>query len=304
MCTPNKSSLKFALAGTLTSPNIVQACTTYSTSLTSPAGPSILNLVNTSTGQATAIGPLGPPQTNATNAISIQPSTRTLYGVSTPTFFSEFLFTIDKSTGQASTPIPVTADIPPVPAIINDISFRSDGTLFVLGSFGNRVVLYTMNLSTGQLTTIGIIVAGPNVGDALGFDGANNLYAVITNPTTGINTVYLVNQSTGTGTPVSTVVFSGFPSSIRPRINGIVWSPCLNTFLVNVVSGPIGSGSPIADYLATLDPLSGVARFIGPTNLRTNALAVDVVRVQTMGSLRGVRPCRSKFVIQSPFVLG
>jgi hypothetical protein len=125
------------------------------------------------------------------------------------------LVTINPGTGAASVIGTLTSTFGTTG--LTDISFRSDGTLFGLGSS----TLYTVDLSSGALTSIG--ATGSNSpGGGLAFDSLGNLYTAGTavggsidrlNPANGARTVGPTMTGAPNGAPLGAMVALGFSSS-------------------------------------------------------------------------------------------
>lgn len=302
---------KFSPVGTRTIPIITRSCTFYSTANTGPRGPSDLFTLNPSANSSnpTLIGPLDTgPNTNATNAMDFLGTT--LYGISSPVNLQQYLFTINTTTGQASTPIPITYAPGTTPSqVIHALRFFG-GTAYVIGSTPSAVYSYTLNLSTGVLTQLGtsgiVVTTAPsgNIGNGMYVDPQGNLFITVTNQTSLITTLYLIDKATGTGISQGTITFgSSSPPLVDPRINELVYDPCTGTVYASVVSGTVGRNTNApGNTITLLGVLSGnTVTIIGPTPDSTNAFAIRVTTTVTVAmNVPGVTGCKSCYFIQPP----
>ena len=218
------------------------------------AAPSRFFRLDPITGAATLVGPIN---FNAVGGIDVHPQTGRLFGIGRrPSDGTNVLITIDPATGAGTEVGPlVNAGIPGGGGLF-DLSFRSDGVLFLSGwdLLTPDSTLYTVNQATGLATPVGGMgTLAP--GNGITFSLSNILYH--SNSAAATPQIYLLDQATGLATFQSVLAFTGFPPLFSPRLNAMDTEPSTGTAWAAVNDN---SGS---NYLATLDPRSGTVRHIG-----------------------------------------
>ena len=222
-----------------------------------PAAPSRFLKIDPITGAAVSIGLIN---FNSVGGIDVHPQTGRLFGIGKrPADGTNVLITIDPTTGAGTEIGPlVNAGIPGAGGLF-DLSFRSDGMLFLSGwdLITPDSTLYTVNQVTGLATPVGGMgTLGP--GNGITFSLSNILYH--SNSAAGIPQLNVLDQATGLATFQVALGFSGFPPLGGPRLNAMDTDPSTGTAWAAVNDGGAGGGS---NYLATLDPRSGRVRHVG-----------------------------------------
>jgi hypothetical protein len=205
----------------------------------SPVG--VFGTIDPATG---AVTPIGPNTPDLSHDLAISPS-GVVYAI-----FGNSLYTIDKTTGIASSPIGV------LPADLQSIAFRPDGALF--GVTGSD--LYTINPATAAGSVIGSI--GLKL-DNIRFDAAGNLYTMTAEPN---SLLYRVNQTTAAPTLIGA---SGTDDISLGAFYGGVF---LGT---NFTAGP---------QLVSVNPLSGAATLGASTDM-IYLFALDPTSVPEPGTI-------------------
>ena len=253
--TSNNSATESTTVSALPHDNPLIYGSAYPTPLTGP-GAASLYWIDPTTGAATLVGAIG---FNRVGAIAFDPTTGILYGEGIAGS-THVLLSIDRSTGAGTVIGPTGVNSP-----FQDISFRSDGTLYGYNSDNGITVgkVYTLNLSTGAATLIGA-TGNFNAGNALAFSRSNVLYT--------INDLdeETVDQSTGLATTVISMNYG--PLGSIPRANGMDFDQATGVLWASVVNG--NSSGTRTYYLTTIDATTGTATVIGETVGGLDALAI------------------------------
>jgi len=233
----------------------IRTCALLGSAHDGPNGLATLHRIDTQTGAATAIGPIGFERVGALEF----DARGTLYGIGERTDGSNttVLIQIDPSTGVGT-----EIGAPIVSASGGghfDLAARnSDGTMhfdaFSL-TFGG-VSLFTVNTMTGFATEVGDTLVATG-GNALEFSPADILYHV--NADAG-GTVYELDQVTGSAGSPEALSYIGFPALTDPRVNAMDFSRCEGKFYATITDNAVGQSGP--NYLATLDPATGNTTFV------------------------------------------
>jgi len=223
------------------------------------AAPSTFYKIDPNTGIATPIGPVG---FNAVSGIDVDPLSNRMYAVgSRPAGGADVLIQIDPSTGVGVEIGPlVNAGLGGAGGIF-DLSFRSDGTLY-LTAFdppNTAIGLYTVSLASGLATPVGPTgTLAPGNGTA--FSLSDVLYHSDDAGASG--TLYTGDIAAGTSTARSGITYLGFPGGGNPRINAMDADPGTGAIWASVNAGGSGAGP---NYVGVLDPRTGNVRHIGLT---------------------------------------
>jgi hypothetical protein len=245
-------------------------------------GASTLYNIDPSTGLATAVGTgIG---YDRVGAIDFDPSTGTLYGIGANTTTNTFqLITIDTTTGLGSTVGDTGPNNTQPNFSFQDISFRSDGTLF--GFAGSNI--YTLNLTTGAATLVGFIGGSgnpPGTGNALAFDPSDTLYRI-----SGAD-IYTISQTDGVATDTGTNV--NYPVDlVNPRTNAMDYDLTTGTLYASVIHSVPGDrpGSVTgANFIAEIDLATGDVSNAKLTVSGLDGLAVLPEQSATPGPSNGV----------------
>ena len=240
----------------------------YGSSHSGPGTPSRFLKIDPITGGAVTIGPIN---FNSVGGIDVHPQTGRVFGIGTrPADGTPVLITIDPVTGAGTEIGPlVNAGIPGAGGLF-DLSFRSDGRLFLSGWTGLTPdsVLYAVNQVTGLATPIGgMATLGP--GNGIAFSLGDSLYH--SNQAGGPpGNLFRLDQTTGVGTLQFLLSYSGFPPLGSPRLNAMDTDPSTGAVWAAVNDGGGGGGT---NYLATVDPRRGLVRHVGVSAPGLDAIA-------------------------------
>ncbi len=253
VCTDDSCKVCDVVGGSCT-----PSCALYASAHAGKDGLATLHRIDASTGLATPVGPIGFERVGSIDF----DADGTLYGVGERTDGTDttVLVTIDPSTGAGTE----------IGSLItsksggghHDLSFRNADDVLHLTAFSlinTCVSLFTVNPATGIAMEIGDTTVC-NGGNGLAFSPADTLYHA--NADSG-GTLYTVDQVTGaSGAPSALLSYLGFPALTDPRPNALEFDPCSGTAYVSINDSP-GGGVVGPNYLATVDPATGVTTFIG-----------------------------------------
>ena len=232
------------------------------------AAPSRFLRIDPLTGVATVIGGIN---FNSVGGIDVHPQTGRIFGIGKrPSDGTNVLIAIDPVTGAGTEIGPlVNAGIPGFGGLF-DLSFRSDGRLFLSG-WDNTTpdsTLYVVDQTTGLATPIGGMgTLGP--GNGMAYSLSDSLHH--SNSPPGPQRLNLLDQSTGAATFQFPLTYSGFPPfGATPRLNAMDTDPSTGYVWAALNDGGGGSGP---NYLSTLDPRTGLVRHVGLSAPGLDALA-------------------------------
>lgn len=239
----------------------------YGAAYSGPDGLSTFYSVNATSGSATAIGGIG---FQRVSGMDFDPNTGVLYAVGERNDGSNVavLITIDLATGAGTEVAALNGGAAHFFGdAYTDISFRSDGTLYSYLDPSDG--LGTIDLGTGALTQLGYTGVGC-CGNGIAFSGSDVLYHA------NDAALHSLDQTTGAATLIAAL---GFPSGqVFPRVNAMDFDPATGTLYAAV-------RRDFANYLATIDPVTGVVTSIGASQNGLDALAVFTVPVPEPGTL-------------------
>jgi hypothetical protein len=233
----------------------------YGIAYTGSGGASTLYTINTGTGAAAPVGPIGFNQCGAMDFSSIG----TLYAtcVTTDISATPVLVTINTATGlgtQVGTGTGLSSQI-------TDMSFRnSDGKLFAFDSTSGN--LNTIDTGTGVGTPVGLVSLFGN-GNAMDFSTIDTLYFAVS------GTWNKLDQNSGAGTHLGNLIFPSGPYSgtYCPRLNAMDFEPGSGVLFASLRNGNICEASS-ANSLVTVDnTITGIVTTIGATQLGLDAIA-------------------------------
>lgn len=252
-------ALAVALAGFVSAGPAAAVPVLYGAAYNGADGLSTFYSVNATSGAATAIGAIG---FERVSGMDFDPGTGVLYAVGERSDGSDVpvLITINLATG-AGTEVAALNDGDPhlFGDAYTDISFRSDGTLYAYLDPGDG--LGTIDVVTGALSQLGYTGAGC-CGNGIAFSSGDVLYHA--------NDVALnsLDQLTGAATPLAALAFPGV--QVFPRVNAMDFDPATGTLYASV-------RRDFANYLATIDPITGTVSSLGASQNGLDALAVFFV---------------------------
>ena len=237
-----------------------QTSTIYGSAYSGPGGAATLYTLDSSTGAATAVGPIGFAQVGA---LAFAPN-GTLYGVGYDTTNDEsILIAIDPSTGAGT----LVGSLG-LSDYTQDIAFRpSDGKLFayIEGS------IYTIDVATGAATLVGDTGGFPD-GNGIAFQGST-LYLANSGGSGADGTLQQINQATGVVSDIVPFAYgSGFTTANNPRAAGMKFDPATGTLFAAIVEG---SGPANTRILATINISTGAVTDIGTSVAGLDAIAIS-----------------------------
>jgi hypothetical protein len=239
----------------------------YGAAYSGPDGLATFYSVNPTTGAATAIGAIGYERVSG---MDFHPGTGVLYAVAERDDGSDVavLITIDTATGAGTEVAALNGGAAHFFGdAYSDVSFRADGTLYAYLDSGDG--LGTIDLGTGALTQLGTTNVGC-CGNGIAFSGAGVLLHA--NDTA----LHSLDQTTGAATQLALL---GFPfGQVFPRVNAMDVDPDTGTLYAAV-------RRDFANYLATVDPVTGAVSLIGGSQNGLDALAVLTTAVPEPGAL-------------------
>jgi 6-phosphogluconolactonase (cycloisomerase 2 family) len=183
--------------------------------------------INPTTGALASIGPPAPTNDEFTDSLTVDPLGKFAYVVSSGDvwdidFGSVLTYTINPTTGAlTSTGGIIATGINGTPELFNSVAFdpsgkfayAADGGAFPAGSFGadSEVSMYTINSTTGALTSVGMIAAG-NGPDSVTVDPAGK-FAYVANFDSNDVSMYTIDATTGALASLGTIAAGTSPDS-------------------------------------------------------------------------------------------
>jgi YVTN family beta-propeller protein len=129
------------------------------------------------------------------------------------------MYTIDATTGALTSIGTIAAGtIAALPAPISIAVDPTGAFAYVANSGSNDVSMYTINATTGALTSIGTIATGTDPG-SVAVDPAGE-FAYVTNSGSNDVSMYTINATSGALTPIGTIAVGSAPSSIAIHPSG------------------------------------------------------------------------------------
>ena len=187
--------------------------------------------INPTTGALASIGPPVPTNDEITDSVTVDPSGKFAYVASSGDvwdidFGSVAMYTINATTGAltSTTGGIIGTGINGTPEFFNSVAvdpsgkfaYAADGGAFPAGSFGgdSSVSMYTINSTTGALTSIGMIAAGTGP-DSVAVDPAGK-FAYVTNFDSNDVSMYTIDATTGALASIGTIA-AGTGSCLHRR---------------------------------------------------------------------------------------
>jgi YVTN family beta-propeller protein len=235
--------------------------------------------INPSTG-ALSIGSTAPTNDEFTDSVTVDPSGKFVYVTSSGDvwdidFGSVVAYTINSTTGAlTSTAGGITGTgVNGTPEFFNSVAvdpsgkfaYAADGGAFPPGSFGgdSSVSMYTINSTTGALTSTGMIAAGAGP-DSVAVDPAGK-FAYVTNFESNDVSMYTIDATTGALASTGTIAAGPGPVSVAVDPAGKF------AYVANWTYDTEGSVS-----MYTIDATTGALTFIGSIAAGTSAFSVAV----------------------------
>jgi YVTN family beta-propeller protein len=267
--------------------------------------------INPTTGALTSIGPPVPSNDEFTDFVTVDPFGKFAYVASSGDVFdcdggSVLASTINPTTG-ALTPTTggiIGNDVNGTPGFFNSITVDPSGKFAYAadggacpqcgGSFGasSSVSMFTVNSTTGALTSIGIIDAGTGP-DSVAVDPASK-FAYVTNFGSNDVSMYTINATTGALTSIGTIAAGTGPFSVAVDPAGKFAyvtnfnSDNVSTYTINATTGALTSVGTIA---AGTNPVSVAVdpsgKFAYAVNFASNDVSMYTINATT-GALTSI----------------
>ena len=233
--------------------------------------------INPTTGALASIGPPVPSNDENTDSVTVDPSGKFAYVASSGNvwdidFGSVLTYTINPTTGAltSTTGGIIGTGINGTPEFFNSVAvdpsgkfaYAADGGAFPVGSFGgsSSVSMYTINSTTGALTSIGMIAAGAGP-DSVAVDPAGK-FAYVTNSLSNDVSMYTIDATTGALASIGTIAAGTGPDSVAVDPAGKF------AYVTNFGSNDVS--------MYTVDATTGALTFIGSIAAGTNPFSVAV----------------------------
>jgi hypothetical protein len=231
----------------------------YGAAYSGPDGLGTFYPVDPTTGTASAIGAIG---FERVSGMDFHPGTGVLYAVAERGDGSDVpvLITIDLGTGAGTEVATLNGGAPHFFGdAYSDISFRADGALYAY--LDPTDGLGAIDVLTGALTQLGTTNVGC-CGNGIAFSSGGVLHHA--NDTA----LHSLDPLTGAATQLALL---GFPlGQVFPRVNAMDYDPATGTLYAAV-------RRDFANYLATVNPVTGAVSMIGGSQNGLDALAVFTV---------------------------
>jgi DNA-binding beta-propeller fold protein YncE len=259
--------------------------------------------INPTTGALASIGPPVPSDDEFTDSVTVDPFGKFAYAASSGDvwdidFGSVLTYTINPTTGAlASTTGGINATgINGTPEFFNSVAldpsgkfaYAADGGAFPAGSFGgsSSVSMYTVNSTTGALTSIGMIAAGAGP-DSVAVDPAGK-FAYVSNFASNDVSMYTIDATTGALASNGTIATGTGPASVVVDPSGkFAYAANFNSnnvsmYAVDATTGALASAGTIA---AGAGPVSvavdSSGKFAYVVNLTSNDVSMYTINATT-----------------------
>jgi YVTN family beta-propeller protein len=236
--------------------------------------------INPTTGALASIGPPVPVNDEFTDSVTVHPSGKFAYVASSGDvwdidFGSVVTYAINPTTGAltSTTGGIIGTGVNETPEFFNSVAvdpsgkfaYAADGGAFPPGSFGgdSSVSMYTINSTTGALTSIGMIAAGTGPA-SVAVDPAGK-FAYVTNFESNDVSMYTIDPTTGALASTGTIAAGPGPISVAVDPAGKF------AYVANWTYDTEGSVS-----MYTIDATTGALTFIGSIAAGTSAFSVAV----------------------------
>jgi len=240
-------------------------------------GDASMYTINPTTGILASTGPPVPTSDEFTDSVTVDPSGKFAYVASSGDvwdidFGSVVAYTINPTTGAltSTTGGIIGTGVNGTPEFFNSVAvdpsgkfaYAADGGAFPAGSFGgdSSVSMYTVNSTTGALTSIGMIAAGSGP-DSVAVDPAGN-FAYVANFDSNDVSMYTIDATTGALASTGTIAAGTSPDSVA------VDPASKFAYVTNFNSNDVS--------MYTIDAATGALTFIGSIAAGTNPYSVAV----------------------------
>ena len=258
--------------------------------------------INPTTGALASIGPPMPSNDESTDSVTVDPSGKFAYVASSGNvwdidFGSVLTYAINPATGAlTSTGVIGGIGINGTPEFFNSVAldpsgkfaYAADGGAFPYGGSGSSssVSMYSINSTTGDLTSIGIIDAGTSP-DSVAVDPAGK-FAYVTNFGSNDVSMYTIDATTGTLISIGTIATGTDPVSIAVDPAGkfaYVTNSSSNDVSMYTINATTGALTSVGTIAAGTNPVSvGVdpsGKFAYVANFNSNDVSMYTLNATT-----------------------
>jgi YVTN family beta-propeller protein len=258
--------------------------------------------INPTTGALASIGPPVPSNDESTDSVTVDPSGKFAYVASSGNvwdidFGSVLTYAINPATGAlTSTGVIGGTGINGTPEFFNSVAldpsgkftYAADGGAFPYGGSGSSssVSMYSINSTTGDLTSIGIIDAGTSP-DSVAVDPAGK-FAYVTNFGSNDVSMYTIDATTGTLISIGTIATGTDPVSMAVDPAGkfaYVTNSNSNDVSMYTINATTGALTSVGTIAAGTNPVSvGVdpsGKFAYVANFNSNDVSMYTINATT-----------------------
>jgi YVTN family beta-propeller protein len=258
--------------------------------------------INPTTGALASIGPPMPSNDESTDSVTVDPSGKFAYVASSGNvwdidFGSVLTYAINPATGAlTSTGVIGGTGINGTPEFFNSVAldpsgkfaYAADGGAFPYGGSGSSssVSMYSINSTTGDLTSIGIIDAGTSP-DSVAVDPAGK-FAYVTNFGSNDVSMYTIDATTGTLISIGTIATGTDPVSMAVDPAGkfaYVTNSNSNDVSMYTINATTGALTSVGTIAAGTNPVSvGVdpsGKFAYVANFNSNDVSMYTINATT-----------------------
>jgi YVTN family beta-propeller protein len=258
--------------------------------------------INPTTGALASIGPPMPSNDESTDSVTVDPSGKFAYVASSGNvwdidFGSVLTYAINPATGAlTSTGVIGGTGINGTPEFFNSVAldpsgkfaYAADGGAFPYGGSGSSssVSMYSINSTTGDLTSIGIIDAGTSP-DSVAVDPAGK-FAYVTNFGSNDVSMYTIDATTGTLISIGTIATGTDPVSMAVDPAGkfaYVTNSNSNDVSMYTINATTGALTSVGTIAAGTNPVSvGVdpsGKFAYVANFNSNDVSMYTLNATT-----------------------
>jgi YVTN family beta-propeller protein len=258
--------------------------------------------INPTTGALASIGPPVSSNDAFTDSVTVDPFGKFAYVTSSGdgdvSDGSVSTYTINSTTGALTSAAGgiIGTGLDGTPGFYNSVAldpsgkfaYAADGGSFVVGAFGSSssVSMYTVDSTTGALTSIGIIAAG-TLPHSVAVDPAGK-FVYVANFNSNDASMYTVNTTTGALTPIGTIAAGTGPDSVVVDPSGKFayvannGSNDVSMYTINATTGALTSIGTIAagtgPFSVGVDP---AGKFAYVVNFNSNDVSMYTINATT-----------------------
>jgi YVTN family beta-propeller protein len=250
-----------------------------------------MDTIDPTTGALTPIAPPVPTQDFGTGSVTVDPFGKFVYVANSGTFDTDgsvAMYTIDATTGALTSIGAIDGDCREFCAPVSVAVDPSGKFAYVPNGGGlvpNNLAMYTINATTGALTSVGTITAGTaGTGPvSVVVDPSGKFAYVVTESDTrgsaGNVSMYTINATTGALTSIGTIAAGTGPVSVVVDPSGkfaYVTNFSSNDVSMYSIDGATGTLTPIGTIAAGQSPTSIAVHPSGKFAYVTNSASNDV----------------------------